>query len=56
VLDITYSIKHVIFDVPMTDSSLMEYKMICLSALKMEAAGYSETLAPTCQIHDAVFR
>jgi hypothetical protein len=43
VLDITYSIKHVILDVPTEDSSPLEHKVICLSALKLEAAGTSKT-------------
>ena len=55
VLDIANSKKHVIFDVPMADSSLLEHKMIYLSTLKLEAAGSSETFETTCQIYDALF-
>ena len=53
-LDISYGIKHVTFDVYVKDSSLLEYKVICLSTLKMEAARYSKTFAPTCQVYNAV--
>ena len=40
-----YNVQHkkVILDVPTADSSLLEHKAICLSALKLEAAGTSET-------------
>jgi len=50
VLDIIYSKKHAMFDVPMADSSLLEQKVICLSNLKLEAAGSSESFETTCQI------
>lgn len=56
VLDKTYSKKHVIFDVPMTHSSRLEHWVICLSTLKLEAAGTSETSSPTCQTCYSVFQ
>jgi ABC-type transport system involved in cytochrome bd biosynthesis fused ATPase/permease subunit len=46
----------VIFDVSIAGSSRLEHKVFCLSTLKLEAAETFETLAPTCQIYDAVLQ